>query len=295
MKKRISAMLVALLLAVAVCIPALASDGIMNYVIDAEDMLHYEDWDGLEDLAADISHRHACGVYIYFTENYIYYGDGTPYDVAKLLYEYPTAPLGEGEGMEGILLLMSLDERDWVLYVHGEKAERVFDSDVQAAIADEFLPWFTDDNWDGGFHAYLYACDEYLTLAEQEEPVQEEPTQEEPVQEAPAQEEPTQEEPAQEENAQEEPVQDDTASAVSVKSILTVIGISCIIALLICLALKGKMKSVQRKSEARKYTTDGLHLTEEYDRYTHTTETVRHIENNSDGGGSGSSNSGKKF
>lgn len=266
MKKRISALLMALLLSVALCVPAWASDGIMNYVIDAEDLLDYEGWDSLEDLAADISQRHNCGVYIYFTEDYTYYGDGSPADVAKLLYEHPAAPLGEGEGMEGILLLLSLYDRDWALYVHGEKAEYAFGSDAQAALSEEFLPWFSDDNWEGGFHAYLLACDEYLTLAEQGEPVQ------------------------------GEPMQGDTAPANPVKSVLTVVGVSCLIALLICLVLKGKMKSVHRKSEARKYTVGGgLHLTEKYDRYTHTTETVRHIESNSGGGGGGggSSSSGK--
>lgn len=266
MKKRISALLMALLLCAALCVPAWASDGIMNYVIDAEDVLHYEDWDGLEDLAADISQRHGCGVYIYFTEDYTYYGDGSPTDVAKLLYEHPAAPMGEGEGMDGILLLLSLYERDWVLYVHGEKAEYAFGG-AHDSLAKEFLPYFADDNWEGGFHAYLLACDEYLTRAEQGAP------------------------------AQGGSTQDDTAPVSPVKSILTVVGISCLVALLICLALKGKMKTVRRKSEARKYTTGGgLHLTEKYDRYTHTTETVRHIESSSGGGGGGggsSSSSGK--
>lgn len=64
--------------------------------------------------------------------------------------------------------------------------------------------------------------------------------------------------------------------------------------MVICLTLKGKMKSVRRKAEAKSYVAfSGLELTERYDRFTHTTESRRRIEkksgNESGGGGSGSS------
>lgn len=49
MKKKISAMLLALLMAFTLCTPAWASNGIMNYIIDAEDVLDYDEWDALED------------------------------------------------------------------------------------------------------------------------------------------------------------------------------------------------------------------------------------------------------
>lgn len=264
MKKKISAMLLALLMTIALCVPAWASNGIMDYVIDAEDVLVYEEWDALEDRAAEISRRHGCGVYVYFTEDYTYYGDGGAYDVARQLYADPEAPFGEGEGMEGILLLVSLRERDWALYVYGDKAVYAFGIDPEETLSGEFLPYFAEDDWVGGFSAYLSACDQCLTRAGQGDPVPGGSTQ------------------------------DDTAPASPVKSILTSVGISCVIALLVCLVLKGKMKSVHRKAEARNYTSNGgLHLTEKYDHYTHTTESVRHIESSSGGGGSSGGSSGK--
>lgn len=275
MKKKISAMLLALLMAFTLCTPAWASNGIMNYIIDAEDVLDYDEWDALEDRAAEISQRHNCGVYVYFTEDYTYYGDGSAYDVARLLYSHPDAPLGLGEDMVGILLLVSLSERDWALYVYGDQAVYAFGNDPQDGLSDEFLPYFADDDWVGGFSAYLTTCDEYLTRAEQGDPVH---------------------------GDNNTPVTDNTqgddAQASPVKGVLTAVGISCLIALLICLVLKGKMKSVHRKSEARNYTTNGgLRLTEKYDHYTHTTESVRHIEKSSGdgGGGGGSSGSSGKF
>ena len=61
------------------------------------------------------------------------------------------------------------------------------------------------------------------------------------------------------------------------------------------------MKTVYKKAEANEYVTaNGLHLTQEYDRYTHTTETRTKISSDSDSGstsscsgGGGSGRSGK--
>ena len=75
--------------------------------------------------------------------------------------------------------------------------------------------------------------------------------------------------------------------------------LSPVLALVICLSLKGMMKSVRRSARADIYVTEeGLNLTEQVDRYTHTTETRRKISNDSDSGssdhsgGGGSSTSG---
>ena len=53
------------------------------------------------------------------------------------------------------------------------------------------------------------------------------------------------------------------------------------------------MKSVHQKKEADAYLTEGgLHLTQQYDQYTHTTETRTKIEKSSSSGGSTCSESG---
>ena len=63
-------------------------------------------------------------------------------------------------------------------------------------------------------------------------------------------------------------------------------GCSCLAAGTVCLWLLRKMKSVHQKAEADAYlTAGGLHLTKQYDRYTHTTETRTKIQKESSGGG----------
>ena len=71
------------------------------------------------------------------------------------------------------------------------------------------------------------------------------------------------------------------------------LGIGLGLALLVCLILKAKMKSVRKGAEADTYVSaEGLNLTERYDRYTHTTKTSRKLSSDSDSGGGSSSCSG---
>ena len=91
----------------------------------------------------------------------------------------------------------------------------------------------------------------------------------------------------------------DVDPGFSAPSLLRNLGIalviSCVIALIVCLILKAKMRSVRRQTEARAYVTPaGLHLTRRDDVYTHTTTTRRKIERDNDqhSGGGGSSFSG---
>ena len=73
-------------------------------------------------------------------------------------------------------------------------------------------------------------------------------------------------------------------------------GLSCLVALAVCMVMKRKMKTARQKIEADAYISDGgLMLTASHDHYTHTTETSRKIERSSSSrsGGDGSGRSGK--
>ncbi len=266
MKKRISVLCMALLLALSLCVPALALDGKMEYVFDPDDLFTYYEWEQLEIKAADISQRHGCGVYIQFVCDYNDYDYGGLRDTAETFYI--GYELGEGEGSNGILLLVSFYTGEYYLYVYGDDASFAFDETGLAELEDAFLPLFAEEDWCGGFHAYLEACDEALTYAETISTVPGAATEPDAA----------------------------TESGATMRRILTVVGISCLISLLICLGLKGKMKSVRRKSEAKRYTVNGgLQLTEQYDRFTHTTESVRRIDNGGSSGSKGGSGSGGKI
>ena len=230
----------------------------MQYVFDISDLLTYEEWEELEARAADISNRQHCGVYFALVDDFTDYGDGGVYEVTYQLYH--GSELGFGADRDGIIVLLSMEERDYAMFVYGEYAEYAFNSYGQKKLEETFLPDFGDDDWYGGISHYLNTCDEFLTKAESGEPVRE-------------------------------------ALWVWVVSYLFMIifitAVCCVISGIICYMLLRGMKTVSQKVEANKYIAEGgLQLTERYDQYTHTTETRTQIRKESSSGGSTRSESG---
>ena len=228
----------------------------MQYVFDISDLLTYEEWEELESRAADISNRQQCSVYFALVDDYTDYGDGGVYEVTYRLYH--NSGLGMGDERDGIIVLLSIEERDYAMFVYGEYAEYAFDDFGQEKLEERFLDDFGDNDWYGGISDYLDACDEFLTKADDGKPVR----------------------------------------RSYWPQVTIAVGVSCLIAGGICFLLLRSMKSAHQKKEADAYLTKGgLHLTQQYDRYTHTTETRTKIEKSSSGssrsGGGGSGRSGK--
>ncbi len=192
-------------------------------VDDFAGVLTADERTALEQQAQTIAKQYDCGVYAVILDDYIAYGTDTE-SAAQALY-------AEGNRREnGVLLLLSLNGRDYALYTAGD-----FDGSARSELEDAFLPVFGEDNWSEGLSAYFTAAE--MLFEHGSSPV---------------------------------------------KGILISIGVSCAIALLVCLILKGKMKSVRKSTEAREYVAPGsLHITDRYERYTHTTETRRTIEKKS--------------
>lgn len=230
----------------------------MQYVFDISDLLTYEEWEDLETRAADISNRQHCGVYFALVDDFTDYGDGSVYEVTYQLYH--GSELGIGANRDGIIVLLSMEERDYAMFVYGEYAEYAFNSYGQKKLEETFLADFGYDDWYGSISHYLNTCDEFLTKADSGEPVRE-------------------------------------ALWVWVVSYLFMIifitVVCCIISGIICYMLLRGMKTVSQKVEANEYIAEGgLQLTERYDQYTHTTETRTKIQKESSSGGSTRSESG---
>lgn len=224
----------------------------MKYIFDNSDLLTFDEWEKLEARAADISQRHGCGVYVAFVDDFTEYGYGN--DVYKTTYQlYHANELGMGENRDGIIILLSMAERDYAMFVYGTYAETAFNSYGQEKLEKAFLGNFKEDDWYGGVSNYLSTCDEYLTRADAGKPVRESPA---------------------------------LLIAIAVVA-------SCLLSGAICLFLKRSMKTVHQKVEANEYVAPGgLQLSKQYDRYTHTTETRSKINKDSDSGGGTSSCSG---
>ena len=236
MKKRISTFLLALLAALTLTVPAWAETQPGDALIyDTESLLTDGERQQLESLADQITWQSDCAVYV------------------VTIYDYD---FGIGEGRDGVLLLLSMYDRSYSLYVRDGYAQSMLGSYAQQQLEDSFLDYLGDDDWYGGFHAYLTTCADMMQQAS-------------------------------EGHAVRKPLG---------KVIFPALLVGCGVALAVCLVLKGKMKSVRRGAEADVYVTaEGLDLTERSDIYTHTTETRRKKEKNdshSESGGGGSGRSG---
>lgn len=221
----------------------------MKYIFDNSDLLTFDEWEKLEARAADISQRHGCGVYVAFVDDFTKYGYGN--DVYKTTYQlYHANKLGMGENRDGIIILLSMAERDYAMFVYGTYAETAFNSYGQEKLEKAFLGNFKEDDWYGGVSNYLSTCDEYLTRADAGKPVRESPA---------------------------------LLIAIAVVA-------SCLLSGAICLFLKRSMKTVHQKVEANEYVAPGgLQLSKQYDRYTHTTEVRSKISSSDDSSSSGTS------
>ena len=223
----------------------------MKYVFDVSDLLSFEQWEELESRAATLSQKHHCGIYFALVDDFTDYGSGDVYETTYTLYH--DSQLGMGEGRDRIIVLLSMAERDYAMFVYGDNAEYAFNDYGQLMLEEAFLDDFGNNDWYGGISHYLDACDEFLTKAEEGKPVRESP----------------------------------------LPSIAIATGASCLIAAIVCSVFKYRMRTVHQQTEANAYITEGgLQLTDQYDQYTHTTETRTKIEKESSSGTSSESGGG---
>ena len=268
MKRRIVCILLVALLLLGLCCtafaeaPAATEPQLWN-ITDTVGLLTSDEDLTLEARAEEISAQYGVGIYLLILEDYSEYYDD-PYETAYELYHQNT--LGMGEDRDGVILLMSMSDRKYATFFYGPKAEYAFDAYGQELMEEEFLDNFRDDDWYDGFEDYLEVCDEYLARAEAGDPVR----------------------------GDYSSAGGSDGSGIGT-TILVCLGISAVIAMIVCLILRGKMKSVRKGTHADAYVTGSLNLTASRDQYTHTTETrtkIEHESSDSSGGDSSACSGG---
>ena len=243
MKKYIHLILTVLLIGI-MTISSFASN---MYVYDEAGLLEAEELVSLEEEAAAISEKYGYGIYTIIVSDYQKYSTSDVFTTATEMYH--GLGLGGGENREGILLMLSMEDRDYATFFYGENVEYAFDEYGQIQLEDQFLDDFAEDDWYNGFEDYLETCDEFLGLAAAGKPVRE----------------------------SHAPVY------------VAVIGGSIVVAFLVTKGLEMTMKSVKKGGSAASYVADGgLHLTVSNDTYVNTIKTRRKIESSSKRSGSGS-------
>ena len=251
MKKKITlSLLLALCLVLSLGGVALASSEMaVPYVTDAAGLLTQDEVLALEAQAEQIAEDYGCAPYILVVENYRVYED--TYDVREAgMNLYERWGLGYGPEKNGLLLMLSMAERDYALVTNGSVTHQAFTDYGQEALREQFLDNFHNDDWAGGFRDYLDGCAWLLEQARNGTPY------------------------------------DVDTAPKGFNPLILVIPL--VLALAVCLVLTAQMKTAKRKTEAGDYMVQGgAEMRVVQDIFTHRTVTRQVIQSENKGGGGG--------
>jgi len=258
MKKYIFTILTVFLIGM-MTIPSFASE---MYLYDEAGLLAADELASLNTKAASVSEEHGYGIYAMILNDYQKYSTFDVYTTAAELYH--ALGLGKGEDREGVLLMLSMEDRDYATFFYGANIEYAFDEYGQILLEDQFLDDFSDNNWYDGFSDYIDTCDEFFELA-----------------------------------ADGKPVRESHGMAY-----IVIIAVSMIIAFIVTKGMESNMKNVRIGGSTISYAAEGgLQVTERGDHFLYTTQSRRRIESStrsgsgsrsgSHSGGGGSGRSGK--
>ena len=156
----------AILLCLLAILPVQAEE--YGYVFDEVGLLTYEETLELESLAGNISYQYDCGVYVVTTWDYAVYG-ATVHDAAENYFLMND--LGFGSDDNGVLLLLSMADRDYALIAHGKIGNAAFTDYGKDVLSESFLENFYYDDWAGGLMNYVVDSGTFLESADRGRPV----------------------------------------------------------------------------------------------------------------------------
>lgn len=192
----------------------------LDHVTDAAGLLTESEREQLEKMAEQVTQKYRVGVYIVTVGDYRDYNQDGVYKATYTIYHQYN--MGEGPKRNGIMLLLSMDDRDWAVFCYGERSEYAFNKYGTEKMEDVYLDNFRNDDWYGGFADYIRECDVYLQKAKDGKPVRQS----------------------------------------MLVPILIVVGLSLLFAAAITGIILGKMESVAKKTTANTYISKSLKLTE---------------------------------
>lgn len=282
MKKRLISLLLVLLL-LALTLPAAFAEGetqteesaqVFPYVLDQAGLLRDSLRETLEQKAAALSEEHRCSLYIVTVEDHTSF-NADVYEAAKGIFNYYA--LGWGDEKDGVILLLSMNERDYAFAGHGSRGEAICGYESSWLIEDQFLDNFRNDDWYGGFVDYLDACAGQLTKLDSGEDI----TEGADIITGPD---------GLEYHSYNAPGGSTERSILP--RVIAVIAIPILVALIVCSIFRAQMKTAKEAVRADEYLVPhSMKLRIKEDRFTHRTESRVKIESDSGsrGGGGGSS------
>ncbi len=246
MKERLVTIFFALLLAVNLTLPVFAADDIPR-LVDEADLLTDDEETSLLGQLDEISERQQVDVVV-VTINSLE-GAGVA-EYADDFFDYNG--YGYGEGRDGILFLISMEERDWYISTRGFGITAVTDAGIEY-MSGKFLDDLGAGEYAAAFTTFAGLCDDFITQAMTGEPYDVD-------------------------NLPKEPFE-------FVFSLIIALGVGFIVSLIATGIMRSQLKSVHSQSGAGEYVKkDSMKLTKEGELflYKHVDRRERPKENDSD-------------
>ena len=134
-------------------------------LVDNADLLNSEEVEELTKKLDEISERQNLDIVV-ITSNNLEEGH-TATSFADDIFDYNG--FGMGENRDGILLLISMEERDWAISTTGYGIEVFTDAGLDY-MTDNFLSYLSNGDYFEGFNAFADLSDEFITKARTEKP-----------------------------------------------------------------------------------------------------------------------------
>lgn len=158
MKRKVVSLLFAFVLALTAVIPTFAANSLPRLVDDADLLSDSEEQELLASLDA-ISERQQVDVVVVTKDSL----DGkTPMAYADDFYD--DNGYGFGAACDGVLLLVSMEDRDWWISTTGYGITAFTDAGMDA-LSQKFLPYLSDGDYAEAFSVFAGQCDDYITQA----------------------------------------------------------------------------------------------------------------------------------
>ncbi len=127
---------------------------VVSNVMDTVDLLSESEEQALTTYANQLESEYNTAFYILTVQDYNHIAQTTDAYYAATEF-YSRYDLGHGAERDGVLLMLSMQERDYAYITYGPTAESDFPNDIKITIEEEFLYHFGFDDWYAGFYAFL--------------------------------------------------------------------------------------------------------------------------------------------
>lgn len=218
-------------------------------VFDHAALLSDEQWIELDRRAAELTAQYGCQVLVVTVDDM---GGYSAEDYAQAYFDY--CALGYGRERSCIMLLLSMDERDYDIMAHGS-GNYIFTDYGKERLSREFLGRFAADDWFGGLQSFIEGTVYFFENDKAGTPID---TDYDPM-----------------------------GNRFTGRDAFITVGVCFVIALIVLFIMKSKMKTVKRQKAAANYAVSSRFvLRQRGDRFLRrSVHRVRHETPRSGGGG----------